>query len=146
MKSKLKAVGKLCQVEEKQRDRVCQQLDVMRLRHSNLTLQLEQLSALKANVGQSAITTSDLNSASLMNLNRVDQMLQKMLYHHEQEQAVMLAECAAIQKQLESKHARVKGLENVLERWRNKQNYQKAQQEQKLVEDIINSRVKRRSL
>ncbi|AQW59883.1 flagellar export protein FliJ [Vibrio owensii] len=146
MESKLKAVGKLQLMEEKQRDKVGQQLDVMRQRHSHLTMQLAQLSALKNHAGQSALTTPVLNSAALMNLNRVDQMLQKMLRHHEHEQAVMQAECASVQKHLEYKHARVQGLERVLERWRTKQNYEKAKKEQKLIEDIINSRLKRKAL
>ncbi|TOF02430.1 flagellar export protein FliJ, partial [Vibrio parahaemolyticus] len=47
MKAKLKAVGKLQQMEEKQRDRVGQQLDAMRQRHNHLSTQLQQLSALK---------------------------------------------------------------------------------------------------
>ncbi|HHF3146280.1 TPA: flagellar export protein FliJ [Vibrio diabolicus] len=146
MKSKLKAVGKLQQMEEKQRDRVGQQLDAMRQRHSHLSMQLEQLSALKGHAGQSTRTVPTLTSAALMNFNRVDQMLQKMLRHHEHEQAVMQAECASVQKTLEHKHARVQGLEKVLERWRTKQNYEKAKKEQKIIEDIINSRVKRKVL
>lgn len=77
MKSKLKAVGKLQQMEEKQRDRVGQQLDAMRQRHSHLSMQLEQLSALKGHAGQSTRTVPTLTSAALMNFNRVDQMLQK---------------------------------------------------------------------
>ncbi|HAS6436480.1 TPA: flagellar export protein FliJ [Vibrio parahaemolyticus] len=146
MKAKLKAVGKLQQMEEKQRDRVGQQLDAMRQRHNHLSTQLQQLSALKGHAGQSALSSPSLNSAALMNFNRVDQMLQRMLSHHEQEQAVMQAECASVQKTLEHKHARVQGLEKVLERWRTKQNYEKAKKEQKLIEDIINSRVKRKTL
>ncbi|EGR3371753.1 flagellar export protein FliJ [Vibrio parahaemolyticus] len=146
MKAKLKAVGKLQQMEEKQRDRVGQQLDAMRQRHNHLSTQLQQLSALKGHAGQSALSSPSLNSAALMNFNRVDQMLQRMLLHHEQEQAVMQAECASVQKTLEHKHARVQGLEKVLERWRTKQNYEKAKKEQKLIEDIINSRVKRKTL
>ncbi|MGR5068501.1 flagellar export protein FliJ [Vibrio alfacsensis] len=146
MEAKLKAVGKLQQMEEKQRDRVGQKLDVMRQRHAHLSLQLAQLSELKAHAGHSALTTPTLNSATLMNLNRVDHLLQKMLRHHEQEEALMQAECASVQKTLENKHARIKGLEKVLERWRQKQNYEKAKKEQKLIEDIINSRLKRRTL
>ncbi|MCV5854046.1 flagellar export protein FliJ, partial [Escherichia coli] len=121
MKATLKAVGKLQQMEEKQRDRVGQQLDAMRQRHNHLSTQLQQLSALKGHAGQSALSSPSLNSAALMNFNRVDQMLQRMLRHHEQEQAVMQAECASVQKTLEHKHARVQGLEKVLERWRTKQ-------------------------
>ncbi|RIZ53573.1 flagellar export protein FliJ [Vibrio sp. PID23_8] len=146
MEAKLKAVGKLQQMEEKQRDRVGQKLDVMRQRHAHLSLQLAQLSELKAHAGHSALTTPTLNSATLMNLNRVDHLLQKMLRHHEQEEALMQAECASVQNTLENKHARIKGLEKVLERWRQKQNYEKAKKEQKLIEDIINSRLKRRTL
>ncbi|PFG58466.1 flagellar export protein FliJ [Vibrio sp. ES.051] len=146
MKAKIQAVGKLRLMEEKQRDRVGQQLDAMRQRHSHLSMQLEQLSALKGHAGQSARSVPTLTSATLMNVNRVDQMLQKMLHHHEHEQAVMQAECASVQKKLEHKHARVQGLEKVLERWRKKQSYEKAKKEQKLIEDIINSRVKRKTL
>ncbi len=146
MDGKLKAVGKLQQLEEKRRDRIGQQLDVMRQRHAHLSVQLSQLSALKAHAGQSALLRSSLNSATLMNLNSVDQMLQKMLHHQEQEQAVMHAECVSMQKVLASKHARVQGLENVLERWRKKQSYEKAKKEQRLIEDIINSRFKRKAI
>ncbi|GAB7227957.1 MULTISPECIES: flagellar export protein FliJ [Vibrio] len=146
MEAKLKAVGKLQLMEEKQRDRVGQQLDQMRQQHVHLQTQLQQLSALKNHAGQSALMAPTLNSATLMNLNRVDQMLQKMLQHHEHEQAVMQARCTSVQKQLEHKHARVQGLEKVLERWRAKQNYEKAKKEQKLIEDIINSRLKRKIL
>ncbi|UUM32321.1 flagellar export protein FliJ [Vibrio japonicus] len=146
MEAKLKAVGKLQQVEEQQRDRVGQQLESMRQRHHHLKLQLEQLSALKQHAGQSAQSSGTLNSATLMNFNRVDKMLQKMLIHHEQEQALMAAHCSSVQKELEHKHARVKGLESVLERWRKKQRYEQARKEQKLIEDIINSRHKKKVL
>ena len=81
-----------------------------------------------------------------MNLNLVDQMLQKMLNHQKHEQAVMEAQCQSVQKQLQQKAARVHGLEQVLDRWSKKQNYEKAKREQKLIEDIINSRIKRRAL
>ncbi|MDF2152629.1 flagellar export protein FliJ [Vibrio sp. CAU 1672] len=146
MEAKLKAVGKLQQVEEKQRDRVGQQLELMRQRHSHLKMQLQQLSALKSHAGKSVQAVPAMNSATLMNLNRVDQMLQKMLVHHEQEQALMEAQCSSVQKELEHKHARIQGLESVLERWRKKQRYEKACKEQKLIEDIINSRLKKKSL
>ncbi|MGR5231335.1 flagellar export protein FliJ [Vibrio rotiferianus] len=146
MEAKLKAVGKLQLMEEKQRDRVGQQLDQMRQQHVHLQTQLQQLSTLKNHAGQSALMAPTLNSATLMNLNRVDQMLQKMLLHHEHEHAVMQAQCTSVQKQLEHKHARVQGLEKVLERWRAKQSYEKAKKEQKLIEDIINSRLKRKVL
>ena len=142
--AKLKAVGRLQQVEEKRRDQVGQQLESMRQRHAHIQLQLAQLAKLKNHSGQSALNTPVLNSATLMNLSRVDTMLQKLLRHHEHEQAVMQAQCSSVQKQLEHKHARVMGLEKVLERWRTKQRYEQACKEQKQLEDLINARLKKR--
>ncbi|PNI02110.1 flagellar export protein FliJ [Vibrio diazotrophicus] len=146
MKNKIRAVGKLQQVEEQKRDRIGQRLDSMRQQHQHLTHQLELLSHLKSATGQSTLSALTLNSAILMNLNRVDIMLHKMLCHHEQEQAVMEAECNSVQEVLEHKHARVKGLEQVLDRWKKKQSYEKARKEQKHIEDIINSRLRYKTL
>ncbi|MFB9134691.1 flagellar export protein FliJ [Vibrio sp. AK197] len=146
MDSKIQAVGKLHQVEEKRRDDVGLQLDAMRKQNQHLQHQMQMLNDLKLHTGESAFRTPVLNSAALMNLNHVDEMLQKLLVHHRQEQAVMEAECLSVQKQLEDKHARVKGLESVLERWQKKQNYERAKREQKLIEDIINSRLKQRDV
>ncbi len=146
MDSKITAVGKLHQVEEKRRDDVGQQLENMRKKNQYMQHQMEMLNELKMHTGESAFRSPVLNSAALMNLNHVDTMLQKLLVHHRQEQAVMEAECKSVQKQLEDKHARVKGLESVLERWQKKQSYEKAKREQKLIEDIINSRLKQREV
>lgn len=146
MKEKIRAVGKLQQVEEKTRDRIGQQLDSMRQRHQYLQAQLNQLASLKSSAGDSTLHAPTLNSALLMNLNRVDHMLQKLLRHHEQEQAVMAAQCHSVQQVLESKHARVKGLEQVLERWRKKQAFERARKEQKQIEDILNARYRKRAL
>ncbi|ENM5816039.1 flagellar export protein FliJ [Vibrio mimicus] len=146
MDTKLKAVGKIQQIEEKQRDCVGRQLESMRQHHTHLKLQLSQLADLKKHSEQTALMAPSLNSAILMNLNRVNLMLQKMLVHHEYEQAVMQAQCFSVQKVLEQKHARVQKLEKVLERWRAKQKYEKARKEQKLFEDIINCRFNRKAL
>ncbi|ENM5840528.1 flagellar export protein FliJ [Vibrio mimicus] len=146
MDAKLKAVGRIQQIEEKQRDSVGRQLESMRQHHTHLKLQLSQLADLKKHSGQTALMAPSLNSAILMNLNRVNLMLQKMLVHHEYEQAVMQAQCFSVQKVLEQKHARVQKLEKVLERWRAKQKYEKARKEQKLFEDIINCRFNRKAL
>ncbi|EKO3629073.1 flagellar export protein FliJ [Vibrio metschnikovii] len=143
MEAKLKAVGKLQLMEEKKRDRIGLELANARQRYDHLHDQVQKLSELKRHSGQSALMTPTLNSTTLMNLNRVDQMLQKLLLHHEYEQAVIHAQCTSMQKQLEHKHARVKGLEKVLDSWRVKQRYEKAKKEQKLIEDTINSRLKR---
>ncbi|WP_165312871.1 flagellar export protein FliJ [Vibrio ziniensis] len=146
MKDKIRAVGKLQQVEEKNRDRIGQQLDTMRQKHQYLKSQLEQLANLKSTTGDSTFGAIKLNSALLMNFNRVDLLLQKLLRHHEQEQAVMEAQCNSVQEVLQSKHARVKGLEQVLERWNRKQQYEKARKEQKNIEDILNSRYRQKAL
>ncbi|SEG51656.1 flagellar export protein FliJ [Vibrio hangzhouensis] len=143
MDSKIRAVGKMTQVEELQRDQIGARLDAMRHQNEHLAKQLTALSELKAlNYSGSSKTCS----VGLMNLNLVDQMLQKMLNHQRHEQAVMEAQCQSVQKQLQQKAARVHGLEQVLERWRKKQNYEKACRDQKLIEDIINSRLRRRTL
>ncbi len=146
MKDKIRVIGKLQQVEEKHRDRIGQQLDSMRQRHLYLKTQLEQLANLKSLPGQPAGHSPRLNSVVLMNGNRVDLLLQKLLCHHEQEQALMEAQCNSVQEVLENKHARVKGLEQVLERWNKKQNYEKARKEQKHLEDMLNSRYRQRTL
>ncbi|XAW88896.1 flagellar export protein FliJ [Vibrio sp. CDRSL-10 TSBA] len=146
MKDKIRAVGKLQQVEEKRRDRIGQQLDTMRQRHQHMQNQLDQLAQLKSGNGESTRQVSALNSTVLMNLSRVDHMLQKLLVHHEQEQAVMEAQCHSVQKELASRHARVKGIEQVLDRWRRKQDYDKARKEQKHIEDILNARYRKREL
>lgn len=146
MKDKIRAVSKLQQVEEQRRDRVGQQLDDMRQRQQHLQHQLEQLAQLKSGNSHSSCQTSVLNSALLMNLNRVDRMLQKLLVHHEQEQAVMEAQCHSVQQELAGRQARIKGIEQVLDRWRRKQDYEKARKEQKHVEDILNARYRKRDL
>lgn len=146
MKDKIRAVGKLQLVEEKRRDRVGQQLDDMRQRHQHLQSQLEQLALLKSGNGFANRQASALNSTLLMNLSRVDHMLQTLLVHHEQEQAVMEAQCHSVQQELAGRHARVKGIEQVLDRWRRKQEYEKARKEQKHIEDILNARYRKREL
>ena len=151
MDAKIKACGKLQQVEEKRRDRVGQQLESMRARHAHLDGKLGQLSDLKTHANQSATLQTatqqaTFNSAALMNLSRVDQMLQKLLVHCEHEQAVLQAQCSSVQKELEQRHARVQGLEKALDRWKAKQRYEKARKEQRLLEEMINARLKRRAV
>lgn len=143
MDSKIRAVGKITQVEELRRDQIGARLESMRHQNEHLAKQLLALSELKTLNHNGSNQT---NSMGLMNLNLVDQMLQKMLNHQKHEQAVMEAQCQSVQKQLQQKAARVHGLEQVLDRWSKKQNYEKAKREQKLIEDIINSRIKRRAL
>lgn len=144
--AKVKAVSRLQLVEEKQRDQVGQQLEAMRRRQAHMQQQVAQLAQLKTDSVQSAFSAPALNSSALMNLSQVDLMLQKLLLHHEEEQALMQAQCQSVQKQLEHKHARVMGLEKVLERWRAQQRYKQARKEQKQLEDLINARLKKRLL
>ncbi|KXF81094.1 flagellar export protein FliJ [Enterovibrio coralii] len=146
MDAKLKACGKLQKVEEKRRDTVGVQLASMRQRHAHIESKLDQLGELKNQAGAAATSGPSLNSASLMNLTHVDIMLQKMLTHCEQEQAVLQAQCNAVHKELEHRHARVLGLEKAMERWTLRQRYEQAKREQRQLEELINARVKRRRL
>lgn len=146
MDAKIKACGKLQLVEEKRRDRVGQRLEAMRQRHAHLETKLGQLAELKHQSSQPTNPLQGFNSAALMNLTRVDVMLQKMLNHCQQEQAVLEAECNSVKKELEHRHARVQGLEKALERWKTKQNYENARKEQRLLEEMINARVKKRAI
>ncbi|MCW8346655.1 flagellar export protein FliJ [Vibrio sp. ZSDZ65] len=144
MESKIKAVGALTMLEETQRDRIGSQLDAARQQTEKLESRLSALAELKSfHHGHGVQSRSRL---SLMNMTMVDRMLQGMLNHQVHEQAVMQAECHAIQAQLQQKSQRVHGLEQVLERWKSKQKYEKAKRDQKIMEDIINSRLKLRKL
>ncbi len=136
MDAMLKAVTRLQKIEEQQRDRVGMQLENLRQKSQHLQSQLGRLSELKSHHAQQA-GAAGLNSVSLMNLTLVDQLLHNVLVHHQQEQALMQAQCTSMQKEFEHKHARVKGMEGALERWRKKQNYEKARKEQKAIEEII---------
>ncbi|MGV2989768.1 flagellar export protein FliJ [Vibrio sp. E150_011] len=144
MESKIRAVGTLTLVEEAQRDRIGSQLECARQQSEALQARLNALTELKS--FHQAQGPSRSCRLSLMNMTMVDRMLQTMLHHQTHEQAVMQAECHAIQNQLQKKSQRVHGLEQVLERWQSKQKYEKAKRDQKLTEDIINSRLKLRKL
>ncbi|MDD1781894.1 flagellar export protein FliJ [Enterovibrio sp. ZSDZ35] len=144
MDAKIKACGKLQRVEQKRRDSVGVKLESMRQQHAYIQLKLGQLGELKNQASSAATSAPTLNSASLMNLTHVDLMLQKMLNHCEQEQAVLQAQCNSVKKELEHRHSRVLGLEKAMERWTQRKNYEKAKREQRLLEELINARVKRR--
>jgi flagellar export protein FliJ len=141
MEAKLRAVGQFQKIQEKSRDLMSQQLESMRQQHTLTQSKLQQLAHLRSITGSSVRNAPCLNSEALMNLNRVDQMLQKFIVHQENEQAVMQAQCTSLQKQLEYKHMRVKGIEKVLESWQAEQRHQKQQLEDHATEEIVNSRV-----
>lgn len=140
MEAKLLAVGQFQKIQEKNRDRMSKQLEFMRQQHTSNQSKLEQLVQLRSQTGSSVRNAPGLNSEALMNLNRVDQMLHKLIVHQENEQAIMQAQCSSLQKQLEFKQMKVKGLETVIERWQSEHKYQKQQQEDHAAEEIINSR------
>ena len=81
-----------------------------------------------------------MHREALLNRSRVDQMLHKLIVHQEHEQEVMQAQCTSLQKQLETKHLRVKGLENTLERWKEEHISDIRHKEELALEEIINSR------
>ncbi|NLS13697.1 flagellar export protein FliJ [Vibrio sp. SM6] len=143
MSAKIKACDKLQQVETQRRDRVGQQLDNMRQQHRHIEQKLVQLSALRDDKPR-AHAEQGFNSAALMNHARVDHMLQKWVVHSQQEQAVLEAQCHRMQKELCQRQAKVLGLETTLERWKAKQNYEKARKEQRHLEELINARVRKR--
>ncbi|MCF7480382.1 flagellar export protein FliJ [Vibrio sp. J1-1] len=140
MEAKLRAVGQFQKIQEKNRDLMSQQLESMRQQHTLTKSKLEQLTQLRSLTGSSVRNAPSLNSEALMNLNRVDQMLQKIIVHQENEQAVMQAQCTSLQRQIEYKQMKVKGLEKVLENWHSEQRYQKQKLEEHAIEEIVNSR------
>lgn len=142
MEAKLRAVGQFQKIQEKSRDLMSQQLESMRQQHTQTQGKLEQLAQLRSITGSSVRNAVNLNSEALMNLNRVDQMLQRFIVHQESEQAVMQAQCSSLQKQLEHKHMKVKGLEKVVESWQTELKIQKQQLEDNATEEIVNSRFK----
>lgn len=147
MKAKVRAVGKLQQMAEQQRDRLGQLFVQQRQQADYFQQQLEALGMLKSGCQwQSHVTPQGVNSTMLMNSTRVQGLLDRMLHHHQHEQALMEAECQRSRQQLEASQAKVKSLETVLERWKAKQQYEQARREQKQVEDLINARYRRKPL
>ncbi len=144
MDAKIKACSKLQQIEEKRRDQAGQALAKIQQQHTHLENQHQQLSMLKADVSQKMLSQRQGNSMVLMNYCGIDHMLQKMLIHSEQEQAVLTAQTHAMEKALNQQQARVQQIEHVVERWQKKQAYEKAKKEQKWLEEMINVRIKKK--
>ena len=147
MKSKVRAVSKLQQIAEQNRDRQGRVFEQQQQQASYFQSQLDALGMLKSGCQALGINGSaTVSSTVLQNTASVQLMLNRMLHHHQHEKAVMDAECRRAKSQLEASHAKVKGLETVLERWKAKQQYEQARKEQKQIEDLINARYKRRTL
>ncbi|OLQ79154.1 flagellar export protein FliJ [Photobacterium proteolyticum] len=147
MKNKVRAVSKLQQIAEQNRDRQSKVFEQQQQQASYFEQQLNALGALKAACQTlGANGSAHMSSTVLQNTASVQLMLSRMLHHHQHEKAVMDAECLRAKSQLEACHAKVKGLETVLERWKAKQHYEQAKKEQKQIEDLINARRKRKRL
>ncbi|MDX1301063.1 flagellar export protein FliJ [Photobacterium sp.] len=142
MNNMVKAVGKLQQLAEKDRERQGKSYKLHQQQIGYFQQQLDELSLLKS--GSSEGYTSIANGITLQNNTRVQVMLSRMIDHQLHEMAVMDAECQRAKSQLEASHARVKGLETVLDRWKAKQQYEQAKKEQKQIEDLISARYKRK--
>lgn len=147
MKSKVRAVSKLQQIAEQNRDRQGKVFEQQQQQASYFQQQLDALGLLKTGCQALGVNgTGIMSSTVLQNTASVQLMLSRMLHHHQHEKAVMDAECLRAKSQLEASHAKVKGLETVLERWKAKQHYEQAKKEQKQIEDLINARHKRKPL
>ena len=146
MKSKVRAVGKLQQIAEQNRDRQGRIFEQQQQQASYFQSQLDVLGGLKTGCRAQGINGSATSVTALQNTANVQLMLNRMLHHHQHEKALMDAECRRAKSELEASHAKVKGLETVLERWKAKQQYEQARKEQKQIEDLINARHKRKPL
>ncbi|WP_181388416.1 flagellar export protein FliJ [Vibrio albus] len=145
MDSKLRAVSKLQKIAEKQREQQGMLLEQLRHQAEHYQQQLELLGELHSGCAKRVVSGA-CSSVVLQNTAGARTMLAGALNHHRHEKAVLDAECEHSRKQLEVCHAKVKGLENVVERWQKKQQYEQARQEQKRIEEIINARYKKSRL
>jgi flagellar export protein FliJ len=143
--SKLRVVSKLQKLAEQQREQQSRLLDQLRHRAEHYQQQLNLLGELQSGCRQNAVPGA-CNSVTLQNTAGARSMLAGALNHHRHEKAVLDAECEHSRKELEACHARVKGLESVVGRWQKKQQYERAKQEQKRIEEIINARHKKARL
>lgn len=139
MQAKLQAIEKFQKIQQKQRDAMSQQLEAKRQQQVEAVEKLNQLSELKKQTSPWS-SCGGVNRETLLNYSRVDQMLNKLINHQQHEQAVMQAECASLQKQLQHKHLKVKGIESTLERWQNEYHSQRLKRQELALEEIINHR------
>ncbi|CAM3001269.1 flagellar export protein FliJ [Vibrio neptunius] len=140
MEAKLRAVAKFQKIQKKHRDLMSVQLESLRQQHASAQQRLQQLMDLKSQTQPRSSHVTSSHREALLNRSRVEQMLHKLIVHQQHEQQVMQAECASLQKQLETKHLRVKGLEKTLECWKEAHNSDIRHKEELALEEIINSR------
>lgn len=139
MQAKLQAIEKFQKIQQQQRDAMSQQLETKRQQQAAATEKLNQLANLKQQTSP-WLSCGGVNREVLLNYSRVDQMLRKLINHQQHEQALMQAECASLQNQLQSKHLKVKGIESTLERWQNEYQSQQLKRQELALEELINHR------
>lgn len=139
MRGKIQAIEKFQKIQQQQRDAMSQQLETMRQQQMTAEDKLNQLVDLKRQTTP-WLASGSVNREVLLNHSRVDQMLSKLINHQHYEQALMQAECASLQTQLQHKHLKVKGIENTLERWQMEHHFQQQKQQDLVLEELINHR------
>ena len=139
MQAKLQAIKKFQRIQKKQRDAMSQQLETKRHQQAAAEEKLNQLADLQQQTTP-WFASGGINREVLLNYSRVDQMLRRLINHQQHEQALMQAECASLQSQLERKHHKVKGIESTLERWQNEFQLQQLKRQELALEEIINHR------
>lgn len=145
MKGKLKAASQMQQLAEQQRDRQSKLFAQQQQQSEHYQRQLDALHLLKSGCqGSGSAGQTSLSSSTLQNSATVQTQLSRLLNHHQHEKAVMDAQCQQSKVQLEKSHARVKGLEGVIERWQAKQRFEEARKAQRQLEDLINARYRRK--
>lgn len=142
MNDKLQVANKLLKIAQKRRDQQGMTFEQLRRQTDHYQHQLDTLHQLNHERLQST-TSGQLDSVSLQNMDASQAMLLHVFTHHQQEKALLDAECRRSKQQLAYCHSKVKGLETLVERWEKKQRYEDAKREQKRIEDVINARHKR---
>lgn len=139
MQAKLQAIEKFQKIQQRQRDAMSQQLEVMRRQQEVAVEKLNQLAELKKQTTPWQGNDS-LNREALINYSRVDQMLRKLINHQQHEQALMQAQCTSLQNQLQRKHLKVKCLETTLERWQKEHQLEQIKRQDLAFEELLNHR------
>lgn len=137
MQAKLQAIDKYKKIQQQQRDAMSQKLEAKRQQQAAAAEKLDQLARLKQQTSP-WLNRGGVNREVLLNYSRVEQMLRKLINHQQHEQALMQAECASLQNQLQSKHFKVKGIESTLERWQNEYQSQQLKRQELALEELIN--------
>jgi len=144
MQSKIQAIEKLQKIEQKNRDLMSQQLELMRQQQTHAENQLQQLIELRKLSAPTSCSGTFFHRETLVNHSRVDQMISRLIVHQEQEQALKQAQCLSLQKHLQHKHMQVKGLDNTVERWQAELKTHQQKLEDVALEEVINSRFARK--